>query len=312
MQRPSGYYAPLDELDWQVLKTCQSIDSNIGYMNDVLSTSSQTLIFNSLAHQYKVDPSIFSLCTRPIDIVSKLSNTYSSLPATDFSGRNSHTGPLIFFIHPAFLSAYLYYPLSRKINYPMIGIHPPSYDDLSLRSIPLLVEYYYNQIKSIRPHGPYHLGGWSFGGLMALALIERIKKDKENVASLSLIDPFFGIGERSFDFKQVFAEFVKKQPSHPHNCYLTNMNWIQNKHVKRHFLHTQMPVIHQHEFFDCDIPMIIIQSKDIKISHEESISKHYRQATIAQSPFEHFNMMDAKAIHYISPLINQHIKTYDC
>lgn len=43
-------------------------------------------------------------------------------------------------------------------------------------------------IRSRQPHGPYHLGGWSAGGILAYALAAQLLKEGEAVASLTLID----------------------------------------------------------------------------------------------------------------------------
>lgn len=311
MSWPSSYYAPLDEMDWQVLNACQAIDSSISFMNHEFSSLSKAHIIDFFSGRYALGDNLLSQCNCPVDIVAKLENTYQSFSSTHFPKPCRNTNLKIFFIHPALLDAYLYYPLSRELHYSMVGIHPPPEKDLlSLSESSVLIDYYYNQIKKIKPHGPYHLGGWSFGGLIALALIDRFRENNEHIGSLSLIDPFFGIGERSFDFKQVFADFVKNHPEHPHNFYLTNISLNQNKRIKKYFLQVQMPIIRQHTFIDTNAPMLIIHSKDIKNNHQESISKHYSQALVHQSPHEHFNMMDAEAIHYIAPLINQHVKQY--
>lgn len=43
-------------------------------------------------------------------------------------------------------------------------------------------------IRSRQPHGPYHLGGWSAGGILAYALAAQLLEGGEAVASLTLID----------------------------------------------------------------------------------------------------------------------------
>lgn len=43
-------------------------------------------------------------------------------------------------------------------------------------------------IRSRQPHGPYHLGGWSAGGILAYALAAQLLEAGEAVASLTLID----------------------------------------------------------------------------------------------------------------------------
>ena len=45
-------------------------------------------------------------------------------------------------------------------------------------------------IRSVRPHGPYHLAGWSFGGSVAHAVATRLRREGEEVARLLLFDAF--------------------------------------------------------------------------------------------------------------------------
>ena len=50
------------------------------------------------------------------------------------------------------------------------------------------------RIRTVQPHGPYHLVGWSMGGLVAQAMTVRLRREGEAVALLALLDsyPFLG------------------------------------------------------------------------------------------------------------------------
>ncbi|GAB7325180.1 hypothetical protein MBLNU13_g09258t1 [Cladosporium sp. NU13] len=47
---------------------------------------------------------------------------------------------------------------------------------------------YITSLKRHQPHGPYHLGGWSAGGVLAYAIAQRLIADGEDIATLQLID----------------------------------------------------------------------------------------------------------------------------
>lgn len=51
-----------------------------------------------------------------------------------------------------------------------------------------VLQSYLAGIRSRQPHGPYHLGGWSAGGILAYALAAQLLEAGETVASLTLID----------------------------------------------------------------------------------------------------------------------------
>jgi acyl-CoA synthetase (AMP-forming)/AMP-acid ligase II/thioesterase domain-containing protein len=47
---------------------------------------------------------------------------------------------------------------------------------------------YLRQIRAVHPHGPYHLLGWSFGGLVAHAMATYLRAEGERVGLLALLD----------------------------------------------------------------------------------------------------------------------------
>ncbi|MBZ4423316.1 alpha/beta fold hydrolase, partial [Myxococcus sp. RHSTA-1-4] len=61
------------------------------------------------------------------------------------------------------------------------GEPPPS-------SVEALAAHYLPQLRAARPHGPYRLGGWSFGGLVAQELARRLQAEGETVELLVMLD----------------------------------------------------------------------------------------------------------------------------
>lgn len=63
-------------------------------------------------------------------------------------------------------------------------------DPESLRACPLdhLITVYLNELRRRQPSGPYHLGGWSAGGVLAYRTAQVLGSQGEKVASLTLID----------------------------------------------------------------------------------------------------------------------------
>jgi len=55
-------------------------------------------------------------------------------------------------------------------------------------SVEEMADDYLAEIRKIQPHGPYHLLGWSFGGLVAHAVAARLEAVWEEVALLALLD----------------------------------------------------------------------------------------------------------------------------
>ena len=58
------------------------------------------------------------------------------------------------------------------------------------RSVHELAQSYVKMIKQLQRHGPYFLGGQSFGGLIAFEMASLLVEEGEDVAFLAMIDTF--------------------------------------------------------------------------------------------------------------------------
>ncbi|WP_164521833.1 non-ribosomal peptide synthetase [Sphingomonas sp. ABOLE] len=86
-------------------------------------------------------------------------------------------------------------------------------------SIEALVEIYLEQIRAVQPAGPYHLIGWSMGGLIAHGIASHLRSAGEEVALLALLDsyPFLGTEADPEDMEETVLiraalDFLKLQP----------------------------------------------------------------------------------------------------
>lgn len=67
----------------------------------------------------------------------------------------------------------------------------------SLSTFEELSDYYLSLIRSIQPEGPYDVLGWSFGGILALEIAQRLTNNGERIGTMALIDPYFDIPSAS-------------------------------------------------------------------------------------------------------------------
>ena len=100
----------------------------------------------------------------------------------------------LFCIHPAIGLAWCYGALDRYVDSsrPLYGLQSPVLTDSEFRAelIEDFAARYVEEIRGVQPHGPYHLLGWSIGGLIAHAAAVQLQAAGESVADLILLDSF--------------------------------------------------------------------------------------------------------------------------
>ncbi len=76
-------------------------------------------------------------------------------------------------------------------DHPVYGLQEPLITDINPlpESIPTIATYYIQQLKTIQSEGPYHLIGYSIGGLIAYEMAQQLRSEGHEVALLGLLDP---------------------------------------------------------------------------------------------------------------------------
>jgi len=64
-----------------------------------------------------------------------------------------------------------------------------------LATIEEIATAYIAEMRRVQPAGPYHLGGWSFGGLVAFEIAQQLRGQGDQVALLAVIDTGPGVPE---------------------------------------------------------------------------------------------------------------------
>jgi amino acid adenylation domain-containing protein len=123
------------------------------------------------------------------------------------------TRPPLFFVHPIGGSVTPYVRLAG-----LLGDEQPFYavEDPGLHGGPLAsslaerAREYIAAILKIQPAGPYHLGGWSLGGVLAFEMAAQLTQDGADVASVVAVDSV--LPERGADpvaYAGLLADFVR-------------------------------------------------------------------------------------------------------
>jgi amino acid adenylation domain-containing protein len=100
----------------------------------------------------------------------------------------------LFFVHPVGGSVLCYGDLARELGseQPFYGLQSPGGDkDLEQGdSLEQMASVYIRVMRQVQPTGPYLLGGWSFGGLLAWEMARQLGSEGERVGMLALIDSY--------------------------------------------------------------------------------------------------------------------------
>jgi len=108
--------------------------------------------------------------------------------------RSQGRRPPFFCVHPSGGVSWCYMPLARYVapDIPLYGLQGRGLDGTSplARSVNEMAADYIEQMRSVQPIGPYHLLGWSFGGVAAHEIAVQLRAAGEDVAALVILDQY--------------------------------------------------------------------------------------------------------------------------
>jgi amino acid adenylation domain-containing protein len=114
---------------------------------------------------------------------------------------NGDMAPL-FCVHAVAGNVLCYQELSRHMGErrPFYGLQAPDIDSgAHTGSIEGLAALYVAAIRSVQAQGPYHLGGWSMGGVIAYEMARQLQQAGEQVGSLALMESYTPDAVQAFE-----------------------------------------------------------------------------------------------------------------
>jgi len=97
-----------------------------------------------------------------------------------------------FCVSPIMGTVFPYFELARHLggDQPFYGLQPPALagEDRSPIRIEDLAACFIDGLREIRPSGPYHLGGWSFGTLVTYEMARQLAEQGDRVGLVALLD----------------------------------------------------------------------------------------------------------------------------
>jgi len=105
--------------------------------------------------------------------------------------RPQGTRPPLFMVHPMGGTVLCYVAFARHFpaDRPLYAFQAAGADPgtTPLRTVEDLADSYLAALRRVRPHGPYTIGGWSFGGFVAFEIARRLRTEGERV-TLMVVD----------------------------------------------------------------------------------------------------------------------------
>ncbi|MEA2562177.1 MAG: hypothetical protein QOH06_3681 [Acidobacteriota bacterium] len=120
-----------------------------------------------------------------------------------------------FFVHPVGGSVFCYTKLARALgpDQPVYGLQSPEEAGAAPASLEEMAESYLVALRAVQPEGPYRLGGWSMGGVVAFEMARQLAARGEEVEQLAVLDVFAPgrsfLGEGVVDEGTLLAWFAR-------------------------------------------------------------------------------------------------------
>ncbi len=135
--------------------------------------------------------------------------------------QETGTRPPFFCVHGGAGGSLFMRELSRRLgpDQPFYGIEPEGLDGLAFRrtTVEAMAEHYLSEIAKVQPKGPYYIGGYCFGGLVAFEMAQQLIRRGEQPAFLGLFSAELRYNHRELPSRPAL------QPAKPVSARLTTL-----------------------------------------------------------------------------------------
>ncbi|MBF6331099.1 amino acid adenylation domain-containing protein [Nocardia transvalensis] len=167
---------------------------------DIGGTSiTATRLILALERRYGIEVPMSSFVAAPtVAALAELVRGRSAAPAPDplVAIKPSGDNPPLFLVHPVGGTVSSYTALARHLpaDQPLYALQALGIDagTTPLETIPDMAAAYVRAIRRVQPEGPYHIGGWSLGGLIAFEMLHQLEAAGHEVATFALLDSMMG------------------------------------------------------------------------------------------------------------------------
>lgn len=201
------YVAPRSDVERRIAAICGELlgVESVGVRDDFFELGADSLIMLRLTDRLRRElgreiPAQVAFRGATVERIAKAlageRDTVSASPAVPIQPEGSR--PPLFFVHPAAGVVFPYVELARRLgpDQPFYGLQALGLDGVTEpdQTIEEMARHYVEAIRAVAP-GPYYIGGFSFGCLVAFEMAQQLVAAGDEVAFLGMVDepaPVFG------------------------------------------------------------------------------------------------------------------------
>jgi len=190
--------APRDYIELELARTFTSLlgTRSIGVRDNFFDLGGHSLLAVRLVGEIEKQfgrsfPASITLEAPTIEKLANLVRQQESSTSSLVSLQPAGTKPPLFCVHGVSGDVFIFLDLVRCLGpeQPVYGLQAPTENGQPVRlSVQELAAHYVSKIRSVQPAGPYLLGGYSSGGIIAFEMAQQLLRDGHTVALLALFD----------------------------------------------------------------------------------------------------------------------------
>ncbi|MEQ9486031.1 amino acid adenylation domain-containing protein [Coleofasciculus sp. F4-SAH-05] len=199
------FIAPRNHLEQQLAKIWSDLldIDKIGINDNFFERGGHSLLalklMGKIQHQFGQTLPLTTLFTSPT--IAELANVISHAEVESYSAivpiQTQGSKPPFFCVHPAGGNVLCYLKLADYLgtDQPFYGLQAQGFNqgEEALTQVEDMAHLYVKAIREVQPEGPYQIGGWSFGGIVAYEIAQQLQKQGEEVSRLAILDSWVPI-----------------------------------------------------------------------------------------------------------------------
>jgi aspartate racemase len=196
-----GYVAARDEFESRMVSLWEQVLGKrpIGVRDNFFELGGHSLLAvrltSRIEKQFGKKLTITALIQAPtveslVSLLREENSSWSSLVPLQTGGSK----PIFFFVHGLGGTVMRFHELARHMvpDQPFFCFQAQGMDGKlpCLDRVEDMASLYLEHLRAAQPQGPYFLGGYSFGGLVAIEMARRLMEQQEDVRALTLVDTY--------------------------------------------------------------------------------------------------------------------------